>query len=313
MSRDWRIPFVLLALTWGSSFLFIRVLDRHWPALWIAFGRIALGAVTLTVLTRIRREPLSFDRRGWLHLIVAAAIVNAIPFTLFALGEKHVTSVIAGLWNATTPLWVLTIVLLAFPEEHPSPARVAGLIAGFIGVVVVFAPWRGLGHGQLLGQLACAGAALCYGIGFPYTRRYLAGRPQSSVALSAAQLLCATAILATTLPFTSAPSAHLDIQIVGSILALGVFGSGIAYLLNYAVVRAAGAATASTVTYLIPIVSTVLGIAVLSEPVSWNQPVGAAILLSGIAASERSRAPRAPAGPARPPASDAGRPGSHPG
>jgi drug/metabolite transporter (DMT)-like permease len=290
VSREWRIPFVLLALTWGSSFLFIRVLDRHWPALWIAFGRIALGAITLTVLTRIRGERISFDRRAWLHLIVAAAFVNAVPFSLIALGEKHVTSVIAGLWNATTPLWVLAIILAAFPEEHLSPARIAGLIVGFIGVVVVFAPWRGLGGGQLVGELACAGAALCYGVGFPYTRRYLAARPQSSVVLSAAQLLCATAMLAATLPFAGLPTAHLNLEIVGSILALGVFGSGIAYLLNYAVVRAAGASTASTVTYLIPVVSTILGISVLGEPLSWNQPAGAAILLSGIALTQLQHA-----------------------
>src|SRR5262249_59008794 len=101
--------------------------DRHWPALWVAFGRVALGATTLIALTLARRERLSFDRRTWLHLLVAAALFNAAPFTLFAYGEKHVSSIAAGLWNATAPLWVIVFALLAFPEEHPDTARVVGL------------------------------------------------------------------------------------------------------------------------------------------------------------------------------------------
>jgi drug/metabolite transporter (DMT)-like permease len=281
----WRISFVLLSVTWGSSFLFIKVLDEHWPALWIAFGRVALGAVTLTALTRIRGERLTFDRRAWRDLAIAGALVNAIPFTLFAFGEKHVSSVAAGLWNATTPLWVLVIVVSAFPEERLTRRRGAGLVLGFVGALVVLGPWR-VHHGQLIGELACAGAALCYGLGFPYTRRYLAPRSESSLALSAGQLLCATALLALTIPFAGAPTAHIGLDGLGSLLALGVFGSGIAYLLNYAVVRAAGAAIASTVTYLIPIVSTLLGVVVLGEALSWNQPIGAAVLLIGIALSQ---------------------------
>jgi drug/metabolite transporter (DMT)-like permease len=252
----------------------------------VAFGRIAFGALTLVVLALIRRERFPADPRFWLHILVVAALFNAAPFTLFAFGEKHVSSIFAGLWNATTPLWVLLTLLAAFPEERPTRGRLLGIAVGFAGAAVLIGPWRGLGGGTLIGHLACAGAALCYGLGFPYTRRYLASRTESGVVLSACQLTCAGVILAPFLLLAHAPTADIGLDGWGSILALGALGSGVAYVLNYAVVRARGSAVASTVTYVIPVVSTVLGALVLGEALHWNQPVGAAVLLGGIAISQ---------------------------
>jgi drug/metabolite transporter (DMT)-like permease len=283
----WRVQFLLLSATWGSSFLFIKVLDSHWPALWVAFGRVALGAATLIALTLLRRERLRFDARTWLHLLVVAALFNAVPFTLFAYGEKHVSSIVAGLWNATAPLWVIVFALLAFPEEHPDRARVVGLTIGFTGVVLLLGPWRVSGGAELQGQLACAGAGVCYGLAWLYTRRHLAGRQTSGVTLAAGQLLWATLLLGVAVPFAAAPTTHIGVDGLASILALGVLGTGVAYLFNYAIIRAAGATTAATVTYVVPLFSTLLGVTVLSERVSWNQPVGAVILLAGIAVSQR--------------------------
>jgi drug/metabolite transporter (DMT)-like permease len=282
----WKLQFILTSAIWGSSFLFIKVLDRHWPALWVAFGRVTLGALTLLVLVFLRRERLPRDRRLWLHSLVAAALFNAAPFTLFAFGEKHISSILAGMWNSTTPLWVLVILLAAFPEERPTRGRLAGIAVGFVGVAVLLGPWRGLGGGALTGHLACAGAALCYGLGFPYTRRYLAGRSESGVVLSACQLGCASIVLAVFLPLARAPTGHIGLDGWGSLLALGALGSGVAYVSNYGVVRARGSAVASTVTYLIPVVSTILGVVVLGEALHWNQPLGVVVLLTGIAGSQ---------------------------
>src|SRR5205807_3933269 len=139
----------------------------------------------------------------------------------------------------------LMVSMLAFPEQQPTRGRIAGLAIGFLGVAALLGPWRGLGGGRLIGHLACAGAALCYGLGFPYTRRHLAGRTESGIALSACQLTCAAAMLAVFLPLSPAPG-HIGPDGVGSLLALGALGSGIAFALNYAIVRAKGATTAST-------------------------------------------------------------------
>jgi drug/metabolite transporter (DMT)-like permease len=284
----WRAQFVLLAAIWGSSFVFIKVLGERWPPLWVALGRVCLGAITLVVLTFARRERLRLHGRTWLHLLVVATLANAIPFTLFAYGEQHVSSIVAGLWNATTPLWVLTAVLFVFAEERLTRDRVFGLLIGFVGALLVLGPWHGVGHGQLAGNLACGCAALCYGLAFPYTRRYLTPRADSATALAAGQLVCATAILAIAAPLANGlPTTPLGLAGVGSLLSLGVLSSGVAFALNYAVIRAAGAAVASTVTYLIPVFSTLLGVVVLGETLSWNEPLGAAVLIAGIAITQR--------------------------
>jgi drug/metabolite transporter (DMT)-like permease len=283
---SWQAQFLLLSAIWGASFLFIKVLGEHWPALWVAFGRILLGALTLLGLLALRGERLPASPRVWLHCAATALVFNSVPWVLFAYGEQHTSSIVAGLWNATTPLWVLVISLGAFSEERPTHARALGLAIGFVGVVTLLGPWRGLGGGQLIGHVACAGASLCYGIGFHYTRRYLAGRPETGLALSACQLIAAAAMLAPFLPLTAAPSTHIGLAAVGSLIALGGVCSGIAYVINYAIIRARGATVASTVTYVIPIVSTALGALVLGERLHWNQPLGAVLLLFGIAVSQ---------------------------
>ena len=162
----------------------------------------------------------------------------------------------------------------------------AGLLAGFGGVLVVLGPWRSVGGGELTGQLMCLGAAACYGLAFPYTRRFVAARPDSGIALSAGQLIWSTLQLGLVTAFVGGAPHRLGLDPVLAMLALGVLGTGAAYILNYAVVRLAGATTASTVTYLVPIVSTALGIAVLSEHLAWNQPAGAAVVLASVAFSE---------------------------
>jgi drug/metabolite transporter (DMT)-like permease len=293
----WQAQFVLLAVIWGSSFLFIKVLGEHWSALWVAFARIALGAITLTALVLVRRERLPADRTLWLHCAVAAVLFNAVPWTLFAYGEQHTTSVIAGLWNATTPLWTVLVSLIAFHEARPTRSLTVGLGVGFVGVVILLGPWRAIGGSQVIGHVACGGAALSYGIGFNYTRRHLAGRVESGIVLSACQLICATAMLAPFAALAPFPS-RLTLAGVGSLLALGTLASGVAFALNYSIVRARGATVASTVTYLMPVVSTVLGAVVLGEAVHWNQPVGTAVLLAGIAATRRGLGTASQARPA---------------
>jgi len=286
--RSWQLPFVALAAIWGASFLFIKVAVEDLPPVAVALGRVALGAAVLLAVLAARREALPRGRVVWAHLAVAAALVNAVPFTLFAAGEEHVSSVLAGIWNATTPLWTLAVVTIALPEERPTRARVAGLAVGFAGVLVVLGPWRGLGGAELEGQLLCGAAVIGYALGFPYMRRFLSGRPESGVSIAAGHLVCATAMLAVAAAVTGAAPRGLATDTVGAMLGLGVLGTGLAYVLSFAIVRRAGATTATSVTYLIPLFSTALGIAVLGESLTWNQPVGGAIALAGIALSQHA-------------------------
>jgi drug/metabolite transporter (DMT)-like permease len=279
----WQAQFALLTSVWGASFLFIKVADRDLAPVDVALARVALGAAVLVVVLAVGRARLPHGLSVWGHLALVGLIGNAIPFTLFAYGETRISSVLAGLWNATTPLLVLLVATFMLPAERPTGRRVGGLVVGFAGVVVVLGPWRGLGGSELLGQLMCLGAATCYGVAFPYTRRFLAGRPDSGTALSAGQLLWAAAQLALLTVFVGGAPRGLGLDAAGSLLALGALGTGLAYILNYAIVRAAGATTAATVTYLVPVVSTALGVIVLGEGITWNEPLGAAVALGAVA------------------------------
>jgi drug/metabolite transporter (DMT)-like permease len=282
--RSWLPTFLLLSSIWGSSFLFIKVGVEDFAPLQVAFARCALGAAALFAILAVRRERLPRGRRVWLHLFLIATLFNSIPFALFAFGETEVSSVVAGISNSTTPLFVMLVALAVLPDERLTPARVAGLFVGFAGVLVVLGPWREIG-GELDGYLACFAAAGCYGLAYPYTRRVLADRPESGVSLSAAQVLCGTLQLAPFLATTSGPDGY-PLDAVLSMVALGAGGTGVAYVLNYDLIRRAGAQVASTVTYVVPLFATVLGVAVLGEDLSWNQPVGAAVVLVGVALTQ---------------------------
>jgi len=282
----WQARLILLAAIWGMSFVFIKVGDGALAPLQVALGRTILGTATLLLLMAIRREGLPRGRQVWLHLAAAAVLFNALPYSLFAYGELHTTSVLAGIWNATTPLFAAPLAILMLPRERLSRDRLVGLALGFIGVLIVLGVWQGLGGSALLGNLLCLGAAASYGLGFPYTRKYLADRGESTLALATGQLLCGTIELAIITPFlTHAPSA-LPLKVIASILVLGVLGTGIGYLLNYSLIRDAGPTVASTVTYLIPLFSTAAGVLVLGEPLTWYEPVGALVVILGVVISQ---------------------------
>lgn len=273
----------LLAAIWGTSFLLIKVALHGLTPVQIVLGRMALGAATLLVVLCLAGERLPSGRRTWASLAFVGVIANVVPFFLIAWGEQYVGSGLAGIYNATTPLFTLLAATAALPEERPTVAKAAGLVVGFGGVLLVLAPWRGLGHAALAGQLACLGAAACYAVAITYTRRYLSGSGHPPVVLAAGQLVAATVVVAALVPLWATGSVSLPPRVLGSVVVLGALGTGIAYLLFYRLIGEIGATAASTVTYLVPVVAVSLGVAVLGEAVAWNDFVGAAVVLVGVA------------------------------
>jgi drug/metabolite transporter (DMT)-like permease len=276
----------LLAAVWGCSFLFIKVADESLAPLQVAFGRILCGAAALVVvLTATRRRLPHRGTAG--HLAVVAFFMNALPFSLFAYGETHVSAVLAGIWNATTALFTLPVAALVVPGEHATRGRLAGVVVGFAGVLVVLGVWTsGLRGSSLLGSLLCLAAALSYAIGTSYTRRFVSGRGEDALSLATGQLLAASLEMAVLVPLATAAPAALPARVVLSVVLLGVFGTGLAFVLMHSIVRDAGAATASMVTYVVPFFSTVAGVAFLHEHLQWYEPVGGIVILCGAALSQ---------------------------
>jgi drug/metabolite transporter (DMT)-like permease len=312
--RSWLPGFLALGAIWGSSFLFIKVGVAELHPWHLTLYRVATGAVTLLVVLALLRDRLPREPRVWAHLLVVAAFGVTLPFTLFGFGEQRVESMLAGIWNATTPLIVLPLAVLVFRTERLTVRRAVGLGLGFAGVLVVLGVWEGVGGSHFTGQLMCLGAAACYGLAIPYQKKFIAGTAYSGLSLSTAQLLVGAAQLAVIAPLTAgAPPVPtgLSLRVVASVLALGALGTGLAFVINLRNIRLAGASTASTVTYLIPIFAVLVGAVVLGERMNWHQPVGALVVLVGVAVAQGAfgrRRPRPDVGaPAVPAAEPAGR------
>lgn len=242
-----------------------------------------MGALTLVFWARFKRIQLPLDKKIWFHLWIVSLLLNVVPGVLFAVAETEVTSILAGIINAVTPLMTLLAIVIAFREEKLKYFQVIGLLLGFLGVLTVLGVWQGLGENPIGAVLALLLAVTCYGISFPYSRKFVLPRKLQPEALAAVQV---SAGAITLLPFYLIDGIAKDEYRPGPVfamIALGVFGSGFAYIWNFKIMEAAGSAIASTVTYVTPVVAVVVGIIFLSERVSWYEPVGAVIVLLGAA------------------------------
>lgn len=281
--------FLAAALTWGASFMFIMVTLEGMSPLQTAFGRIATGALALLIIVVWRRQRFPRNPAAYGHMAVIGLVMAAVPFSLYAWAETRIDSSLASIYNATTPLMTTLVALAFLKSEKFTVGRVAGLAAGFVGVLLVLGPWALLDAGAVLndpvGQVACLGATLGYGIGFVYMRRFVMPLGLTATMLAMLQVGFGVVWLLPTVPFMLEP-VHLTWPIVASLLVLGALGTGLAFVWNADVVRAWGPTNASTVTYISPVVGVLLGVAVLGEPLHWNEPVGMLVVFLGIALTQ---------------------------
>ena len=277
------LQFVGMALAWGASFLFMKIaLDgMTWGQ--IAWARILIGAITMAVIVLIMRERMPRDLKLWAHLAVAGLTGVALPFLLWAWAEQYISSALASIFNGITPITTALMVTFAFHVEKLSRNQVYGILVGLAGVFVIISPWNGGILGQSLwGQLAAILATICYGFTGGYLRKYVTPRGISAPMVAFGQVGTAAVLMLVLSPILLPGEFALNGWIILSMLALGIFGTGIAFLWNINVMRAWGPTRNSTVTYLTPIIGVALGVLILNEQLSWNEPVGALIAILGI-------------------------------
>lgn len=288
------VQFVLTGIVWGSSFLFIAVALTGMTPAQVAGGRLLFGALALAAIVAIRRERLPRGLRTWGHLCVLAMTFCVVPFLLFAWAEQHVSSGLASIFNATTPIMTAIMAWAVFRVESLRLGQLIGIGVGIVGVVVIIAPGAvGEVGDSTVAQLALLGATACYGVSLAYMRRFLGDSGLSGIAFAFGYIGPAAAFMLLLSPVILAEPMRLTLPVVGSIVALGVLGTGVAYVWNQNTLRAWGPTRASTVTYITPVVGVGLGILVLGERISWNEPVGAAVVFLGILlVQQRIRLPR---------------------
>jgi drug/metabolite transporter (DMT)-like permease len=280
----------LLAVLWGSGFLFVKLALRGLSPVQIVLGQLTLGAVVLLLTLAVRRQPLPHIGPLWAYLTGMAVLANIAPYMLFSWSEQRISSGLAGVLSATTPLCTLVLARL-FGVGRLSVARVLGLVLGLAGVVLLAAPWHD-GHRavSLAGVLAALGAAACYAGSYVYVRRLLTNRGTTPLVLSAVQLSAGAVLLGVVTPWIGRRPVTLSGTVVLSVVALGVVSTGIAYVLNYRLIQDEGPTAASMTNYLTPVVAVLLGVIFVDERLSWNLAVGTGVVLLGVWIAERDPA-----------------------
>jgi drug/metabolite transporter (DMT)-like permease len=284
MNRRYGLMLIVLALIWGSSFMFIKVAVRQLDPATLILGRLGLAALTLGVVVPVLigvRETMNELRAHWPALALVGLLNTAVPFWLLSWGETRIDSGLASIIQASVPIFNALLAFAFFHDQRVTGRALVGVAVGFVGVALLVGAQP---QAKILGALAVVGMATCYAIGGLLTRRYLgAARPQ--VVALGTSAIAALAVL----PFgvLQAPSHVPGWKTLASVAVLGVLGTAVAYLLFFTIIAGAGAAYASLVTYLVPPVALAYGAIFLGESVGAAALIGLVLIFGGVTLGTR--------------------------
>jgi drug/metabolite transporter (DMT)-like permease len=279
MGRRHALMLATVALLWGASFLFIKVAVRELAPATLILGRLGLASLTLAVVVPLlvgRRETIAEIRAnaGWLAVV---GLVNvAIPFWLLSWGETRIASGLASIIQASVPIFNAVIAFGFFREVRVGGLRLAGVGVGFVGVALLVGAQP---HGRVLGALAVCGMALCYAVGQLFAGRHLRRVQPPVVALATTAV---AAIAASPFGIAQAPGHMPGWKTIGSVAALAIPLTAVAFLLFYAIIAGAGAAYASLVTYLVPPIALAYGAVFLGEHFGAADFAALVLILAGV-------------------------------
>ena len=284
MNRRYLAMLVLLALVWGSSFMFIKVAVRHLDPSTLILGRLGVAALVLALVVPIvlgAGATAADLRTHWRWLVIVGIVNTALPFWLLSWGETRIDSGLASIIQASVPIFNAVIAYAFFHEERVTGRRLLGVAIGFVGVALLVGAQP---SGKLLGALAVVGMALCYATGGLLAKRHLAGATPQVVALGTSAVAAAIALPA---GVAQAPDHFPGWAAIGSVVVLGVVGTAFAYLLFFTINAGAGPAYASLVTYLVPPVALAYGAIFLDESFGVAAFAGLSLILAGVALGSR--------------------------
>lgn len=275
-----------LSLLWGGSFFFNGIAVQALPPLTIVALRVGLGALALLAVLRLSGLALPGSGRVWLAFFGMGVLNNLIPFCLIVWGQTRIGSGLASILNATTPLFAVLVAHVLTVDEKITRARLAGLIAGFLGVAVMIGPaaLQGLGR-DLAAQLAVLGAAVSYAFAGVFGRRFKAMGVAPLVTaggqVTASSLMLVPLALAFDRPWQLALP---DWPVWAAVLGLALLSTALAYVLFFRILAVAGATNIALVTFLIPVSAILLGALVLGEHLALRQLAGMGLIALGLAA-----------------------------
>jgi drug/metabolite transporter (DMT)-like permease len=295
VSRRYLLMLAGLAAIWGASFMFIKVSVRDISPATAVLGRLAVGSLTLGFVAAARselREGLRAIRAAWWPMTVVGVLNTALPVFLLFWAETRIDSGTAAVLQATAPLFTAVLAFFWVHSERASGERLAGIVVGFGGVGLLVGTFEG---GSAVAGLAVVGAALCYAVAGLYAGRRLSHLPALGVAFGT--LVISTLVLVAP-GVAEVPSEMPGWKSVASVIVLGAVGTGLAYVLYFAIVAGAGASRAILITYLVPPMALFYGAVVLGEELTWSALGGLALILGGVALGSGAVALRRRSAPA---------------
>jgi drug/metabolite transporter (DMT)-like permease len=279
-ARDWAL-LAALSVLWGGSFFFNGVVLRELPPFTLVLLRVLLAAMILLPVLCAQRLPFPKGWMGWRPFFLVALFNNVLPFSLIVTGQMYIPSGLASILNATTPLFTVAV-MAAAGEEKLIIRRVAGVIVGLVGVVILRGNGPGFASGQGLGVLLCLAAALSYGISALIARRALSDSPP--LATATFQLMASSLMMAVVAGIFERP---WQLPMPGAVtwfavLGLAAFSTALAYIVFFQVLRRSGATNVMLVTLLVPVTAILLGSLVLGEQISPREIAGALVIGSAL-------------------------------
>ncbi|MFL7867480.1 MAG: DMT family transporter [Anaerolineales bacterium] len=279
-AKHW-IVFLLLGAIWSSSFMWIKIAVQEVGPITLVAFRVLFGLLFGIVVIFIQRIPLPRTMKEWSPLLLLGLTNVAAPFFLISWGEKSIDSGVASILDATVPLFTILIAHFLLRDDKMTLPKVAGLLIGFGGVVVLMSKDIGASTSSLLGQLAVIVASMFYAGSSVIVRKTTEDTP--GVLRSAGPLVSATAIMWLGVALFESP---LKIPQVGltwlALLWLGVLGSGLAFVMAFYLIHEIGPTRATMVTYLFPLGGVILGVTILHEQLTWNLIVGAILIVASL-------------------------------
>lgn len=281
---EWVLLFVLGGL-WGGTFFFNAIAIPEIPPLVVILLRVALAAVILWIVVLARGIEVPRDGSSWWALLIMAGLNSALPFFLIAWGQVHIASGLASIMIGTTPLFAVVAAHFLTEDEHMTPGKVAGVVAGLVGVVVLIGPqFLGEIGKDLIAQLSVLGAAICYAFSAIYGRTF-ARRDMPPMMVATGQMTMATVLL---LPFALIidrpwEMANPSLQAWGAVLGLAVLSTSFAYLIFFRILARAGAINILLVNFLVPVSAILLGVFILGEVLTTEQVIGMVFIALGLA------------------------------
>jgi drug/metabolite transporter (DMT)-like permease len=267
---------LVLSSIWGASFMLIKVGVRDLEPATLVLLRVGLAAATLVPIAAVLGV-LRGMGRWWREFAVMGALNSALPFWLLSFGETRIDSGLSAVIQAAAPIFTALLAVRIDPSQRVTGLRLAGIFVGFLGVALLVGGQRG---GELVGALAVVATALCYAAGVLYGGRRLSQLPPAQIALGT---MLAASVLIAPLGLAQLPGTSVGWKPLLSVVALGVVGTGLAYILYFEIVRGAGASRAILVTYLVPALALGYGALFLDERVTVAALAGLALVLGGVA------------------------------